>query len=100
MNARFLAMAATMGSDLSVAGVRAATEIVRRVSIEAEGHAERLSGSQQALSHDRGPPERGWRWAFRGIALAAPQGAIGEPIHHVTPLRSMTPALRCPYGLS
>lgn len=30
---------------------------------------------------------------------SADQG-IGEPIHHVMPCGSITPALRCPYGLS
>lgn len=42
LNAGFLAMASTMGADLSEADIRNTTEIVRRLSDEAKGGSERL----------------------------------------------------------
>ena len=40
LNARFLAIASTMGADLSEADIRTTTEIVRRLSDEAKGRSE------------------------------------------------------------
>jgi hypothetical protein len=42
LNARFLAIASTMGVGLSEADVRKTIEIVRRLSDEAKGRSERL----------------------------------------------------------
>lgn len=41
LSARFLAITATMGADLSEADIRKTTEIVRRLSDEAKGRSER-----------------------------------------------------------
>jgi DNA-binding MarR family transcriptional regulator len=43
LSARFLAIASTMGAELSEADIRKTTEIVRRLSDEAKGRSERLS---------------------------------------------------------
>jgi DNA-binding MarR family transcriptional regulator len=43
LSARFLAIASTMGDELSEADIRKATEIVRRLSDEAKGRSERVS---------------------------------------------------------
>jgi DNA-binding MarR family transcriptional regulator len=40
LNARFLAIASTMGADLSEADIRKTTEIVRRLSAETKGRSE------------------------------------------------------------
>jgi DNA-binding MarR family transcriptional regulator len=42
LSARFLAIASTMGTDLSEADIRKTTAIVRRLSDEAKGRSERL----------------------------------------------------------
>src|SRR5262249_8173225 len=49
LSARFLAIASTMGADLSEADIRKATEIVRRLSDEAKGRSERLPQSTTLL---------------------------------------------------
>ena len=43
LSARFLAIASTMGVDLSEADIRKATEIVRQLSDDVRGRSERLS---------------------------------------------------------
>jgi hypothetical protein len=43
LSARFLAIASTMGDELSEADIRKTTEIVRRLSDEAKGRSERVS---------------------------------------------------------
>ena len=43
LSVRFLAIASTMGADLSEADIRSTAEIVRRLSEEAKGHSERSS---------------------------------------------------------
>jgi DNA-binding MarR family transcriptional regulator len=43
MSARFLAIASTMGADLSEADIRKTTEIVRQLSDDVKGRSERLS---------------------------------------------------------
>jgi hypothetical protein len=45
LSARFLAIASTMGDELSEADIRKTTEIVRRLSDEAKGRSERLQQS-------------------------------------------------------
>jgi len=45
LSARFLAIASTMGADLSEADIRRTTEIVRRLSDEAKERSERLPPS-------------------------------------------------------
>ena len=45
LNARFLAIASTMGDELSEADIHKATEIVRRLSDETKGRSERLPRS-------------------------------------------------------
>ena len=42
LNARFLAIASTMGTGLSEADIRRAAEIVRQLSDDAKGRSERL----------------------------------------------------------
>src|SRR4030095_7747855 len=42
LSARFLAIASTMGAELSEADIRKTTEIVQRLSDEAKGRSERL----------------------------------------------------------
>jgi DNA-binding MarR family transcriptional regulator len=49
LNARFLAIASTMGSGLSEADVRKASEIVRQVSQEVKARTQRLSSSARSL---------------------------------------------------
>jgi hypothetical protein len=43
LSARFLAIASTMGDELSEADIRKTSEIVRRLSDEAKGRSERVS---------------------------------------------------------
>jgi DNA-binding MarR family transcriptional regulator len=56
LNARFLAIASTMGADLSEADIRKTTEIVRRLSDETKGRSEqsprsiRLAASPKAVT--------------------------------------------------
>ena len=45
LSARFLAIASTMGDELSEADIRKTTEVVRRLSDEAKGILERLARS-------------------------------------------------------
>jgi len=45
LSARFLAIASTMGADLSEADIRRTTEIVRRLSNEVKERSERLPPS-------------------------------------------------------
>lgn len=45
LSAQFLAIASTMGADMSEADIRKTAEIVRRLSDEAKGHSERLPRS-------------------------------------------------------
>jgi DNA-binding MarR family transcriptional regulator len=57
MSGRFLAIASTMGDDLSEADIRKTTEIVRRLSDEAKGRSERLPRSKRLAAPVR-PPVR------------------------------------------
>ncbi len=50
LSARFLAIASTMGADLSEADIRKTTEIVRRLSDEAKGDSGRLPRSTGATA--------------------------------------------------
>ena len=50
LSARFLAIASTMGTDLSEADIRRTTEIVRRLSDEAKERSERLPPSTLTAS--------------------------------------------------
>jgi hypothetical protein len=45
LNARFLAIASTMGAELSAAEIRKTTEIVRPLSDETKGPSEQLQRS-------------------------------------------------------
>ena len=58
MSARFLAIASTMGADLSEADIRNTTEIVRRLSDEAMGRSERLPLSKRLAAPAREDPRR------------------------------------------
>jgi DNA-binding MarR family transcriptional regulator len=50
LSARFLAIASTMGAELSEADIRRTTEIVRRLSDEAKGRSERLPRSTRVAA--------------------------------------------------
>lgn len=52
LSARLLAIASTMGTDLSEADIRKTTEIVRRLSEETKGRSARLSRSTTASTGD------------------------------------------------
>jgi len=54
LSARFLAIASTMGAELSEADIRRTTEIVRRLSDEAKGRSERLPRSTRLAAPARG----------------------------------------------
>ena len=54
LSARFLAIASTMGAQLSEADIRRTTEIVRRLSDEAKGRSERLPRSTRRAAPARG----------------------------------------------
>jgi DNA-binding MarR family transcriptional regulator len=54
MSARFLAIASTMGADLSEAAIRRTTEIVRGLSNETKGRSERLPRSTRLAASARG----------------------------------------------
>jgi DNA-binding MarR family transcriptional regulator len=54
LSARFLAIASTMGDELSEADIRKTTEIVRRLSDEAKGRTERLQQSTRLAAPARG----------------------------------------------
>jgi DNA-binding MarR family transcriptional regulator len=54
LSARFLAIASTMGADLSEADIRKTTEIVRRISDEAKGRSERLPRTTRLAALVRG----------------------------------------------
>jgi DNA-binding MarR family transcriptional regulator len=53
LSARFLAIASTMGADLSEADIRKTAEIVRRLSDEAKGRSERLPRSARLAASAR-----------------------------------------------
>jgi DNA-binding MarR family transcriptional regulator len=54
LNARFLAIASTMGAELSEADIRTTIEIVRRLSDEAKERSERLPRSTSPAAPARG----------------------------------------------
>jgi DNA-binding MarR family transcriptional regulator len=54
LSARFLAIASTMGVDLTEADIRKTTEIVRRLSDEAKGRSERLPLGKRLAAPARG----------------------------------------------
>jgi DNA-binding MarR family transcriptional regulator len=54
-SARFLAIASSIGSDLSEADIRKTTKIVRRLSEETKGRSERLPRSARLAAPVRGP---------------------------------------------
>jgi DNA-binding MarR family transcriptional regulator len=54
LSARFLAIASTMGAELSEADIRTTIEIVRRLSDEAKGRSERLPRSTRPAAPARG----------------------------------------------
>jgi hypothetical protein len=54
LGARFLAIASTMGAELSEADIRTTIEIVRRLSDEAKGRSERLPRSTRPAAPARG----------------------------------------------
>jgi DNA-binding MarR family transcriptional regulator len=54
LSARFLAMASTMGAELSEADIRKTTEIVRQLSDETKGRSERLPRSTRLAAPGRG----------------------------------------------
>jgi len=53
-SARFLAIASTMGADVSEADIRKTTEIVRRLSDETKGRSERLPRSIRLAASGKG----------------------------------------------
>ena len=53
-SARFLAIASTMGAELSEADIRKTTDIVRRLSDEAKEHSERLPRSMRPAASAKG----------------------------------------------
>jgi DNA-binding MarR family transcriptional regulator len=53
LSARFLAIASTMGAELSEGDIRKTTEIVRRLSDEAKGRSERLPRSTRPAAPAR-----------------------------------------------
>jgi len=53
-SARFLAIASTMGADVSEADIRTTTEIVRRLSDETKGRSERLPRSIRLAASGKG----------------------------------------------
>jgi len=54
LSARFLAIASTMGAELSEADIRTTIELVRRLSDEAKEHSERLPRSTRPAAPARG----------------------------------------------
>jgi hypothetical protein len=54
LSARFLAIASTMGADLSEADIRRTTEIVRRLSDETKGLSEQLPRSMKLVASAKG----------------------------------------------